>query len=85
MRLRPDETPARQNLELVLRRALQLADQLADRNAEEIEKQLDGLIAALRSFIGAVANTVEDQARREAVIPPFYRNDRAVFCPHSTK
>ncbi|MBT6276431.1 MAG: hypothetical protein HOI95_20135 [Chromatiales bacterium] len=59
VRLRPDELEPRQNLELVLRRALQLADQLADQKPSEIEGRLDALIAIQRGFIGTVANAVD--------------------------
>ncbi|NKC15991.1 MAG: VWA domain-containing protein [Gammaproteobacteria bacterium] len=54
-RLRPEDPQPRQNLELTLRRALQLADQLAAEDDTTIEQLLDALIVRQRAFVAALA------------------------------
>lgn len=62
VKLRPKDTNARQNLELTLRRALQLEDQL-DKQDDAIETRLDELadeLHAIRSSIAELLETAQD-------------------------
>lgn len=57
--LRPDHAASRHNLELVLHRALVLADQLAERDGEDIAGRLDRLIEAQRGFLANLGQGVD--------------------------
>jgi len=57
--LRPEHAASRQNLELVLRRALVLADQLAKREGQDVAGRLDQLIEAERAFLGELGQGVD--------------------------
>ena len=59
VRLRPDHTDARHNLEVVLRRILELADSLAKKEEGDLTQRLDALIAAQRSLVAAARQVVE--------------------------
>ncbi len=60
---RPDESDPRHNLDVTLRRALILADELARTEAGEVEKELDALIEAQRRRVGASAGLLEEVVR----------------------
>ncbi len=51
VRLRPEEEAPRHNLEVVLRKALALADSLRDQSDEELAKRIDALIDRQRTFL----------------------------------
>ncbi len=57
--LRPGHAPSRHNLELILRRALELADSLNKREEGDIEALLDAAIEAQRSFLGELRERVD--------------------------
>ncbi len=57
-RLRPDETDPRHNLEVVNRRALELADSLAKKQNQDLPARLDALIELQRAQCGAVRDLV---------------------------
>lgn len=57
--LRPENASARQNLEMVLKRALALADHLAKRDGEDVAARLDRLIAEQRALLGDIGNGVD--------------------------
>jgi Ca-activated chloride channel family protein len=57
---RPDESDPRHNLDVTLRRALVLADEIARTEQGEIEEELDGLIAAQRERVGTAAALLEE-------------------------
>ncbi len=59
VRLRPDHGDARYNLELVLRRILELADSLAKTEEGDLTGQLDALIAQQRSLVATAREVVE--------------------------
>ncbi len=61
--LRPSNDQARGNLEIVLKRALALADSLAQREPGDIATQLDELIAAQRT-VGAAIRAVAESSQR---------------------
>ena len=54
IRLRPESDVARHNLEVVLRRALRLADSLNQQEAVELTERLDQLIGAQRELLGSM-------------------------------
>ncbi len=60
---RPAESDPRHNLDVTLRRALILADELARSEAGEVETELDGLIDAQRGRVGVSAGLLEEVAR----------------------
>lgn len=53
---------ARENLELVMRRALQLGDQLAVARSGELPERLDRLLAAQQTFMAELAGSVAAEA-----------------------
>ncbi len=56
--LRPQHTPSRHNLELVLRRALELADSLNQQKEQDIAAMLQAMIEAQRTFVGTLGEGV---------------------------
>jgi Ca-activated chloride channel homolog len=65
VKLRPEHEHARINLELTLRQALQLADQLRG-DESSIEKQLDALIKNQRASMAELAGAIESIAHGDA-------------------
>ena len=59
VRLRPDNTDARHNLEIVLQRILELADSLSKKDEGDLTQRLDALIADQRSLVAATREVVE--------------------------
>jgi Ca-activated chloride channel family protein len=59
VRLRPDHPDARYNLEVVLRRILELVDSLAKTGEQDLTQRLDTLIAQQRSLVAAARQVVE--------------------------
>ncbi len=59
VRLRPDHTDARHNLEVVLRRILELADSLAKKEEGDLTQRLDALIASQRGLVASTRQVVE--------------------------
>ncbi len=57
--LRSEHEASRKNLELVLRRAVVLADHLAKRDEQDLESSLDALIAAQRALLGDLGQGVD--------------------------
>ncbi len=79
VRLAPDETIARQNLEIVTRRALQLADALSQKNEGKLTDQLDDLIDQQRQVVGLIQPLVQssvhlDQQVISNVVRGEFRN-----------
>ncbi len=62
--LRPDAEEPRQNLDVTLRRALRLADEIARGEEQGLEERLDALIEAQRERAAQVALLLEDVVRR---------------------
>ncbi len=60
---RPEESDARYNLDVSLRRALRLSDELARAEVGEVESELDALIEAQRARVAASAALLEEVAR----------------------
>lgn len=60
---RPEERAPRHNLDVTLRRAMILADRLAQAEAGEIEAELDQLIEAQRERVGQAAGLLEAISR----------------------
>jgi len=78
--LRPGSDRARRNLEIVLQRALALADSLAQREPRDIEARLASLIEAQRPVVAAIRGLVElvsqhrdDPNAPDAMRPQFRR------------
>lgn len=65
--LRPDDEDPRHNLEVVLRRALILADELAREQEGDLESALDAMIERQRSQIGTSAELLGAVAGREGL------------------
>ncbi len=59
VRLRPDHNDARYNLEVVLRRILELADSLAKKDEGDLAQRLDALIGQQRSLVASTRQVVE--------------------------
>ena len=59
---RPDEADARLNLDVTLRRALMLSDELARAAAGEVEAELDALIESQRARVAVAARLLESVA-----------------------
>ncbi len=59
VRLRPDHSDARYNLEIVLRRILELADSLKKTEQRDLAQRLDALIAQQRTLVGGARQVVE--------------------------
>ncbi|MDD4268278.1 MAG: VWA domain-containing protein [Pirellulales bacterium] len=64
VRLRPEHADARHNLEVVLRRVLELADSLAKTEDQDLAERLDGLVGAERSVVAAARGLVEQAAEQ---------------------
>ncbi|MGI6420152.1 MAG: VWA domain-containing protein [Thermoguttaceae bacterium] len=64
VRLRPEHADARHNLEVVLRRILELADSLAKTEEQDLAGRLDALIGAQRSVVAAARGLVEQAAEQ---------------------
>jgi Ca-activated chloride channel family protein len=62
VRLRPDHRDARHNLEVILRRAIQLADSLANEGVLELADRLDELIDRQRKLLGDAGQLIEELA-----------------------
>lgn len=60
---RPDESDARHNLDVTLRRALILADEVAQGNQQELDAELDAMIEAQRSRVAQAAQLLEAVVR----------------------
>ena len=75
--IRPKNMEARHNLELVMRRALELADSLAKQDQGDIAAQLDQLVGRQRELIGTTGQLVERLAAEGAAPPDaeIYRRD----------
>jgi Ca-activated chloride channel family protein len=72
--LRPDAKPPRRNLEIVLARAVALADALAARDPTTLEQQLDALLAAQRALDAELRTLVEQlQATADPNAPDALR------------
>ena len=65
VRLRPKNSDARHNLEVVLRRALQLADALAPKDEQDLAQELDRLIASQRELLNGQRIMVERASSNE--------------------
>ncbi len=65
IRLRPKNQDARQNLELVMRRSLELADSLARNDGGTLAQQLDELIGRQRELLAGSGQLVERLAGQE--------------------
>jgi len=65
VRLRPDSEDARHNLEVALRRILELADSLAKTGDRELTKRLDAVIEAQRRLVGTARQLVERVSAQE--------------------
>ena len=63
--LRPGDDDSRHNLEIVLRRAMALADSLAQRDERDLLTQLNELIETQRSYLGELRNGVDLLAARD--------------------
>ena len=61
--MRPDETDPRHNLDVTLRRALILADEIARKGERDLASALDGLIEAQRARVAESAALLEALAR----------------------
>ncbi|HVX11230.1 MAG TPA: VWA domain-containing protein [Pirellulales bacterium] len=59
VRLRPDHSDARHNLEVVLRRIVLLADSLARRDERDLAKRLDELVEAQRRIVSTARQIVD--------------------------
>jgi len=76
VRLAPDEQGARENLEVIGRRAIALADALARKDSVELGAQIDQLIEQQRSFAGLLQGVVQRVANIEhATIPDSMRDE----------
>ena len=58
LRLRPDDADTRHNLEVVLRRALLVADELAKRDTADLAKKLEELVTRERAVAARVAERI---------------------------
>ena len=58
-RLRPDDQDTRHNLEIVLRRILELADSLAKKEGRDLTQRLDTIIDAQRGLVGKTRQLVD--------------------------
>ncbi len=65
VRLRPDSEDARHNLEVALRRILELADSLAKTGDRDLTQRLDAVIEAQRRLVGAARSVVERVSAKE--------------------
>ena len=65
IRLRKDDVDARHNLEVVLRRILELRDQLAKRDEKDLAGQLDAVIESQRTLARQVRALVDQVSRSE--------------------
>jgi Ca-activated chloride channel family protein len=63
--LRPESDDARRNLEIVLQRALLLADSIAEREPRDVEARLEALIEAQRAATTATRGAIEEMERRD--------------------
>ena len=59
VRIRPDQVIARRNLEVVMRRILELSDSLAKTEPQDLTQRLDALIEAQRGLTGTVRELVQ--------------------------
>ena len=76
VRLRPDEVDARENLEIIGRRAMALADALAGQEPVKLAAQLDQLIEQQRSLATLLQGTVQRVANLEqSSIPQGMREE----------
>lgn len=76
VRLRPDSEDARHNLEVVLRRILELADSLAKTGDRDLTQRLDAVIEAQRRLVGAARTVVERvSAKQDPNAADQFRSD----------
>ncbi len=76
VRLEPDEAAARENLEMVTRRILVLADALDKHDDTDVEKQLDELIRSQREITRLLQGTVERVvALEQPTLPESLKNE----------
>lgn len=76
VRLQPDEQDARENLEIVGRRAMALADALAHKDPVEFAAKLDQLIEQQRGLTGLLQGTIQRVANLEqTTIPESTRSE----------
>ncbi len=81
IRIRPKDDAARHNLEIVMRRTLELADSLAKKDQGDVAQRLDGLIQQQRAFVGEARQLVERLADTKGASPEaelFRRDFRAL-------
>lgn len=72
----PEDTAARQNLEIVARRAVALADALARRDEGDLAALVDALIAQQRQFMGLLAGTMQRVGQLdEPTLPDHLRRE----------
>jgi Ca-activated chloride channel family protein len=83
--MRPDAADPRHNLEVTLRRALILADEIARKSQRDLEGELDQLIEAQRARVGDAAGLLEaivqaaDSASESGIEPAAVEALRPVF------
>lgn len=76
VRLQPDEVAPRENLEIVTRRAIALADTLNRQDEQDLTAQLDELIQQQRQLVGQLQDTVRRVASLDqAIIPDHLRGE----------
>ncbi|MBF0419043.1 MAG: VWA domain-containing protein [Magnetococcales bacterium] len=63
--LRKDHEESRHNLEVVLGKALALADQMAQSGKGDVASALDALVQEQRSFVEGIAHLVEGEGKKE--------------------
>ena len=72
--LRPGHDDARYNLEIVMRRALELADSIASQDDVDLRAELDALIQTQRDFLtGLRAGVAAEQTATDANVTPELR------------
>ncbi|MFV2065329.1 MAG: VWA domain-containing protein, partial [Pirellulales bacterium] len=59
VRLRPDHVDSRHNLEVILRRIVELADSLREQEDQDLAQRLDALIESQRAMVGQAGEMVE--------------------------
>ena len=76
VRLRPEHADARYNLEVLLRRIMELADSLRQEQQRNVEQRLDELIESQRNVVGQSSNIVQQlAASTDPNAPDQFRSD----------
>lgn len=76
IRLRPESTAARQNLELVLRREMELADSLRPKEQRDLSQRLDDLIVAQRGLMATTSGLLQQlEADSDSNAADRFRDD----------